>query len=103
MLFDAIFLILFVATWLLISMLSWIALSLPRRARGSLWSAPFAAAGGVGGAVLVPLAGLDNALGIGVSMLAALAGSALACWLGFVCWDRFGLDRRFSGLGRRRR
>ncbi len=103
MLFNAIFLILFVATWLLISTLSWIALSLPRRARGSLWSAPFAAVGGVGAAVLVPLAGLDNSLGIGVSMLAALVGSALACWLAFVCWDRFALGRRFRRLGRRER
>ncbi|MCY3557477.1 MAG: hypothetical protein OXH13_02370 [Chloroflexi bacterium] len=103
MLFDAIFLILFVATWLLISSLSWIALSLRRRARGSLWAAPFAAAGGVGGAVLVPVAGLTNELGVGVSMVAALAGSGLACWLGFRCWDRFGLDRRFAGWSRRRR
>ncbi|MCY3567486.1 MAG: hypothetical protein OXH38_02580 [Chloroflexi bacterium] len=103
MLFDAIFLFLFVATWLLISSLSWIALSLRRRARGSIWAAPFAALGGVGGAVLVPVAGLTNELGVGVSMIAALAGSACTCWLGFYCWDRFGLDRRFAGLARRRR
>jgi len=102
-LFDAIFLILFVATWLVISSLSWIALSLRRRARGALWAAPFAAVGGVVGAVLVPVAGLTNELGIGVSMIAALAGSACTCWLGFRCWDRFALDRRFASLARRRR
>lgn len=103
MLFDLIFLILFVATWLLISMLSWIALSLPRRAHGSLWAAPFAAVGGVTGAVLVPLAGLTDELGVGVSMIAALFGSALLCRLGFLTWDVFHLDRRFRRLARRDR
>ena len=98
-----IFLILFVATWLLISMLSWIVLSLPRRARGSLWAAPFAAAGGVVGAVLVPLAGLTDEVGVGVSMIAALLGSALFCRLGFLIWDHFRLDRRFERWGRRSR
>lgn len=98
-----IFLILFIATWLLISMLSWIALSLPRRARGSLWAAPFAVVGGIGGAVLVPLAGLTDEVGVGVSMIAALVGSALFCWLGFLCWDHFQLDRRFERWGRRGR
>ncbi len=103
MLFDAIFLALFVGAWLLLSLLSWITLSMRRRAYGALWAAPFAALGGVAGGVLVPLAGLDNALGIGVSMIAALLGSAAAAWLSFSVWDSFQLGARFSRLGRRDR
>ena len=103
MLFDAIVLILFAASWLAISALSWIILSLRRRARGSLWAAPWSAAGGVGGALLVPLIGITNEVGIGVSMIAALIGSALACRLGFFVWDRLRLDHRFERLGRRGR
>ena len=103
MLVNLIFLILFVAAWSFLAMLSWIALSIPRRARGALWAAPFAWLGGVGGAALVPLAGLDNQLGIGVSMIAALLGSALACWLSYRAWDEFDLGRRFAPLARRNR
>lgn len=101
MLFDALFLILFAAAWSLLAMLSWIAICLPRRARGALWAAPFAELGGVGGGVLVPLAGLDNELGVGVSMIAALAGSALCCWLSVRVWDSFGLGARFARFARR--
>lgn len=103
MLFNVIFLILFVAAWSFLSMLSWIALSLPRRARGALWAAPFAMLGGIGGGALVPLAGLDNQLGIGVSMIAALTCSALAGWLSFLVWDAFDLGERFARLARRNR
>ena len=103
MLVDAIFLILFVAAWVFLSMLSWIALSLPRRARGALWAAPFAALGGIGGGALVPLAGLDSEIGIGVSMIGALAGSALLCWLSFMVWDSCDLGSRFARWARRNR
>lgn len=103
MLFNVIFLILFVATWSVLAALSWIALSLPRRARGSLWAAPFAVLGGIGGGALVPLAGLDNQLGIGVSMISALSCSALTCWLAFLVWDAFDLGQRFARLARRNR
>ena len=94
MLVDAIVLILFIAAWIFLAMLSWIALSVPRRARGALWAAPFAALGGVGGGALVPLAGLDNELGI---------GSAIVCWLSFRVWDVCDLGARFAPLARRRR
>lgn len=103
MLFNVIFLILFVAAWSFVSMLSWIALSLPRRARGALWAAPFALLGGIAGGAVVPLAGLDNELGIGVSMIGALVISGLACWLGFRVWDVFDLGDRFARLARRNR
>ena len=103
MLVDVIFLILFAAAWLFLAMLSWIALSLRRRAVGALWAAPFAALGGIGGGVLVPLARLDNELGIAVSMLAALLGAGLACSMSFRAWDRFDLGRRFTRWSRRPR
>ena len=103
MLVNLIFLILFTAAWSFLAMLSWIALSLPRRARGALWAAPVAWLGGVGGGALVPLAGLDNQLGIGISMIAALVCSALACWLSFQVWDAFDLGARFTKWARRNR
>ncbi len=103
MLFTAIFLILFVAAWLFISMLSWIALSLPRRASGALWAAPFAGLGGIGGGALVPLVGLDNELGIGISMVAALVCATLSCWMAYQSWDAFNLGSRFERWARRNR
>lgn len=103
MLVDAIFLILFIAAWTFLSMLSWIALSVPRRARGALWAAPFAVLGGIGGGVIVPLAGLDNELGIGVSMIAALVGSGLMSCLAFMSWDSWSLGERFASWSRRPR
>ena len=103
MLVDVIFLILFAAAWSFLAMLSWIALSLPRRARGAIWAAPFAWIGAIGGGALVPLAGLDNQLGIGVSMIAALVCSAASCWLSMQVWDAFELGERFQRLARRDR
>ncbi len=103
MLFNVIFLILFVAAWSLLAMLSWIALSVPRRAQGALWAAPFAFLGGIGGGALVPLAGLDDEVGIGVSMIAAVVCSALACWLSYRAWDEFDLGQRFRRFARRNR
>lgn len=103
MLFSVIVLIILVGCWTLLSTLSWIALSLPRRAHGALWAAPCAELGGVGAATLVPLAGLDNELGLGLSMLAALIGSALLCWLAYRAWDHWRLDRRVRRWSRRAR
>lgn len=98
-----IFLILFVAAWSFLALLSWIALSVPRRAQGALWAAPFAFLGGIGGGALVPLAGLDDEVGIGVSMIAAVVCSALACWLSYRAWDEFDLGQRFRRFARRNR
>lgn len=103
MLVNVIFLILFAGAWSFLALLSWIVLSLPRRARGALWAAPFACLAGIGGGALVPLAGLDNQLGIGVSMISALVCSGLSCWLSFQFWDAFGLAGRFAGWSRRNR
>ncbi len=103
MLVEVIFLILFGAAWSLVSVVSWIACSLPRRARGALWAAPFAELGGIGGGVLPPLAGLDDGLGLGVSMATALAGSATTCWLSYRVWDAFSLGDRFARWARQAR
>lgn len=103
MLVNAIFLFLFAGAWTFLAVLSWILLSIPRRARGALWAAPFAWLGGVGGGALVPLAGLDNQLGIGVSMIAALVCSAVLCWISFRVWDSFDLARIFAPWARRNR
>lgn len=103
MLVNVIFLILFAGAWSFLALLSWIALSVPRRARGALWAAPFAWLAGIGGGALVPLAGLDNQLGIGVSMISALVCSGLSCWLSFQFWDAYGLADRFASWSRRNR
>ncbi|MCY3733269.1 MAG: hypothetical protein OXG42_03215 [Chloroflexi bacterium] len=103
MLVNVIFLILFAGAWSFLALLSWIALSLRRRARGALWAAPFAWLAGIGGGALVPLAGLDNQVGVGVSMMSALICSGFAGWLSFQVWDAFDLGERFSRLARRNR
>ena len=94
-LFDAIFLTLFFLTWLLLGLLPWLAWSVRRRAFGAIWALPFALLGGAGGGVLVPLAGLQSGVGVGVSMITALAGGALLCAAAFRVWDLYGLGARF--------
>ena len=103
MIVNAIFLIMFGAAWSLLAMLSWIALSVPRRAHGALWAAPFAWLGGIGGGAFVPIVGLDNELGIGISMIAALLCAAVTGWLSFRVWDAFSLNARFAKWARRNR
>ncbi len=103
MLVNVIFLFLFASAWSFLAMLSWIALSIPRRAQGALWAAPFALLGGVGGGALVPLAGLDNQVGIGVSMISSLVCSAALCWMSFRVWDSIQLGPRFALWARRNR
>ncbi len=103
MLVNVIFVILFAGAWTFIALLSWIVLSIPRRAQGALWAAPFAWLGGIGGGALVPLVGLDNQLGIGVSMVAAFVCSATLCWISFRLWDSFSLADRFAPWARRNR
>ncbi len=95
MLFNAIFLTLFVLTWVILGGLPWLGWSLRRRAHGAIWALPFALLGGAGGGVLVPLLGLDNGLGIGVSMVTAVAGGALLTAAAYWTWDAYALGRRF--------
>ena len=102
MLFDAIFVVLFLAAWGVLGALGWIALSLRRRAVGAIFALPCALLGGMGGGAATPLLGLDDGVGIGVSMVTALAGGSALCGLAFWVWDLFELGRVFRPLGRRR-
>ena len=97
--FDTIFLTLFFLTWCLLALLPWIALSVRRQAHGAIWAFPFALMGGAAGGMLVPILGLGNGLGVGVSMLTAPAGGALLTALAFFAWDRYMLGQRFARLG----
>ncbi len=99
MLFNVIFLILFVAAWSVVGMLVWIALSLRRRAVGALWAAPFAILGAVGAGALTGVIGVD----VGWSFLAAALGSGALCSLAFRTWDAWKLGDRFASWSRRDR
>lgn len=96
MLFEAIFLTLFLATWTLLGGLVWLGWSLRRRAVGAIWALPFALLGGAAGGVLVPLLGLDNGVGVGVSMIAAPLGGALITAAAYRVWDAFALGERLA-------
>ena len=96
MLFDIIFLTLFFLTWVLLGGVPWLIWSVRRRARGAIWALPFAALGGAGGGALVPLAGLDDGTGVGVSMILALIGGALLTWAAYAAWETFDLGLAFA-------
>ena len=95
MIFDAIFLTLFFLAWTALGTLPWLGWSLHRRAVGALWALPFALLGGAGGGVLVPLVGLDNAVGVGVSMASAFVGGVLLTSVSYSVWDVYRLSARF--------
>ena len=67
-----------------------------RRADGALWALPFALLGGGAGGVLVPLLGLDDGWGVGLSMLGALLGGATLTGASLRVWDDYALGRRFA-------
>ena len=102
MLFDAIFVALFLLTWGTLGALGWIWLGVRRRAAGAIFALPAALLGAMGGGAAAPLLGLDDGLGIGVSMITALAGGLALCRLAFGVWDRLELGRAFRPLARRR-
>ena len=95
MAFDTIFLTLFFLTWVILGALPWIIWSARRHARGALWALPFAWLGGAAGGVIVPAVGLDNDIGIGVSMITALLGGLLLTATAYWVWDTSDLDRFF--------
>jgi 4-amino-4-deoxy-L-arabinose transferase-like glycosyltransferase len=99
-LFDAIFLTLFFATWLLLGSLPWVVISVRRRAYGALFALPFALLGGAAGGVIVPAAGLDNSLGVGISMLGAFLGGGVLTWTAYRAWDDYDIGRHFARWGR---
>lgn len=100
MLFDALFILLFIAAWMTLGAAAWIPLALRRRAVGGLLALPAAMIGAAGAGAAVPLAGLDTGLGVGVSMIAAALGGGLAAAAAFRLWDAYGLGERFAGLAR---
>jgi hypothetical protein len=97
-LFDAIFLTLFFLTWTIEGGLVWLGWSIRRRAYGAIWALPFALLGGAAGGVLVPVLGLDNGVGVGVSTLTAPLGGALLMGAAYRVWDDFALGERFAFL-----
>lgn len=98
MLFDAIFLTAFFLTWALLGSLVWLAWSVRRNAVGAIWAFPFGLLGGMGGGVLLPLLGLDDGLGVGLSMVGAPVGAVLLTGAAYRVWDDYGLGRRFANL-----
>ncbi len=96
MLFNVIFLILFLAAWGAVGMLVWIGLSLRRRAVGALWAAPFALIGAIGGGILTGVIGWD----VGWSFAVAASASAVCCLLAFRTWDAWNLGERFASWAR---
>jgi hypothetical protein len=101
-LFDAIFLTAFFLTWALLGGLVWLAWSIRRDAVGAIWAFPFGPLGGIGGGVLLPVIGVDDGLGLGLSMVAALIGAALLTGTAYRVWDDYDLGDRFAGLAQPR-
>ncbi len=84
------FVLFFFAVWLVLGLLPWVVLAVLTRGRGALLGLPLALAAAAAAGVIVPLAGLRDFRGFLVSLVTALAGSALACILSFF------LQRRLS-------
>ena len=71
---DVIFLALLLTVWAMLGLIPWLALAVRRRGRGVLMALPLAIAGGIGGGVLVPAAGLRDVPALILSVGAALLG-----------------------------
>ena len=72
------FLIFFFGVWCFLGLFPWAAAAVLTRGRGALLALPLALAGAAAGGVLVPALGLRDATGFSISLVTALAGSALA-------------------------
>lgn len=75
--FTLIFVSLFVAGWLLAGLVPWMVFSVATRGNAGLSNLPLCLFAGVVGGLAVPVLGKDDAAGIWLSMLAALAVPAL--------------------------
>ena len=84
------FVLFFFALWCALGLLPWALAAVLTRGRGALLALPLALAGAAAGGVLVPLLGLRDALGLFLSLPAALVGGALASAAGIA------LGRRLS-------
>ncbi len=72
------FLVFFFGLWCFLGLFPWAVGAVLTRGRGALPALPLALAGAAAAGVLVPLAGMRDALGFFLSLPAALAGSGLA-------------------------
>ena len=77
MLFDLIFLTIFVIGWLFCAFVPWLALSVATRGDAGLGYLPACLAVGVVGALAVPLLGLTDGRGLALSFVAAAAAPTL--------------------------
>jgi len=69
------------ALWGLLGFFAWTAATVLSRRRQMLMALPLCAIAGVAGGALVPALGRKDGLGLGLSLLAALLGGALAAIL----------------------
>ena len=69
------------ALWGLLGFFAWAAATVVGRGRHTLAALPLCVIVGVGGGALVPALGRKDGLGLGLSLLAALLGGALAAIL----------------------
>ena len=67
----------FFALWCIIGLLPWAISAVVARGRGALLALPIALAAACAAGVVVPAAGLDDATGLLLSLVAALLGGAL--------------------------
>lgn len=76
MLFDLIFLSLFVSGWLVCAFVPWLALSVATRGEAGLGNLPLCLFAGVVGALAVPFLGATGGLGLASSFVVALVAPA---------------------------
>jgi hypothetical protein len=79
---DIIFLALLFIMWAILGFIPWLVLAVLRRGRGVLIALPLAVAGGAGGGVLVPAAGVRDETGLLLSLGTALVGGLALSLLG---------------------
>jgi hypothetical protein len=72
--FDILALSVLILFWALLGIIPWLVIAARRQGRGMLVLLPLAAAGGMGGGVLVPALGLRDVPALILSILAAFLG-----------------------------
>ena len=86
------FVILFFAVWCFLGLITWAVAAVIARGRGALPALPLALAGAATAGVAVPLAGLDDAAGFFLSLVAALLAGAIASAAGILLARKFATD-----------
>jgi hypothetical protein len=82
------FVLFFFAVWCFLGLIAWCIGAVISRGRGALPALPLALAGACAAGVAVPLAGLDDAWGLLISLTAAFIASALLSAIGIVLAQR---------------